>query len=266
MLPFAILRLTDPVGHPLIHFGYALELSSREVGIEALALAATCYNDMHKYIDNPKYYNWPSSYKSTTSLDILKHVADDSRFNSSKITVADPENADVVYAEHEEALLDNWSAWNIKDPVTQFAESQKTATAILVATVGHQYDFFFCHILTTSHACRILFPLIPTKFHIPLVRQWLLLTITTYVSQLRPEIKLSIITDYDLKGKDWKWVEQKAIHGKHAADAHYIKAIRAMREAANTWGDDDQFYLKAAAKFADEFSGWGGFGSVGRGS
>ena len=35
-----------------------------------------------------------------------------------------------------------------------------------------------------------------------------------------------------------------------------------MKEAAQTWGDSDLFYLKAAVKFADEFESWGGFGAM----
>jgi hypothetical protein len=30
-----------------------------------------------------------------------------------------------------------------------------------------------------------------------------------------------------------------------------------MKEAASTWGDPDEWYLKAAVKFVDEFDGWG---------
>lgn len=32
-----------------------------------------------------------------------------------------------------------------------------------------------------------------------------------------------------------------------------------MENASNTWGDGDQFYLKAALKFSSEFDDWGGF-------
>ena len=35
-----------------------------------------------------------------------------------------------------------------------------------------------------------------------------------------------------------------------------------MKEAAQTWGDESNYYLKAAVKFADEFQNWGGFGSL----
>jgi hypothetical protein len=36
-----------------------------------------------------------------------------------------------------------------------------------------------------------------------------------------------------------------------------------MKAAATVWGDEDQFYEKAAVKFVREFEGWGGFGSEG---
>ena len=36
--------LTAGLGHPLIHLGYAFELNSKEVAMEALGLAATCYD------------------------------------------------------------------------------------------------------------------------------------------------------------------------------------------------------------------------------
>jgi hypothetical protein len=39
-------------------------------------------------------------------------------------------------------------------------------------------------------------------------------------------------------------------------------ALRAMREAAFTWGDEHERYLAAAVHFADDFHGWIGFGST----
>lgn len=44
--------------------------------------------------------------------------------------------------------------------------------------------------------------------------------------------------------------------------------IHALKEAAQTWGGDDNdddaddWYLRAAVRFADDFEGWGGFGDV----
>lgn len=229
--------------------------------MEALGLAATCYNDIHKYLDDPLYSKIEAPYHSTSPLEILERVRTDKRFNGVFATPGD-DNLSKVFHDCEAALLDHWNAWKIEDPVRQFQESQHLAAAILVATHTDQtekYDFFLVHVLTTSHAVRIILPLIPAHFQIPLVRQWWLITVALYIAQLRPEIDMGRITEYELKNRDWKWAATMAVKGEHSTDAHYVKAIRALREAANTWGDPDKFYLKAAVKFADEFSGWGGF-------
>ena len=77
---------------------------------------------------------------------------------------------------------------------------------------------------------------------------------------MRPKINIDTIKLVELEGRDWKWVTEKALKGKYRTDAHFVKALRSMHEASKTWGDPNQFYLKAALKFADEFDGWGGFG------
>lgn len=82
----------------------------------------------------------------------------------------------------------------------------------------------------------------------------------TYIGQLRPKIEDGLIGRPDLKGKHWTYAEDKAVNGPHATDAHFVKGVRAMREAAMTWGDVHEWYLTAAIKFVDEFEGWTGFG------
>lgn len=229
--------------------------------MEALAMTATCYGDIHKYLDDPSYSQAEPSYYSTSPLEILDKVRNDRRFHGLFGTPGG-NNLEVIFRDYEAALLDHWNAWKIEDPVKQFRESQEAAAALLVATHDNsteKYDFFFVHLLTTSHAVRILLPVIPSQFHIPLVRQWWLITVAIFIAQLRPQINLSKVSDYDLKGRDWKWASQKAVKGTYSTDAHYVKAIRAYKETAKTWGDPENFYLKAAVKFADEFNGWGGF-------
>ncbi|KAL5688518.1 hypothetical protein EMGR_000746 [Emarellia grisea] len=252
--------LVADLGHPLIHLGYAFEMSSREVAMEALGLVATCYSDIHKYIDDSSYSRADSSYHSSSLFEILAKVRADKRFKGVFATPGD-HNLETLFRHHEAALLDHWNAWKIEDPVPQFRESQQLAAAVLTATQAdptEKYDFFLVHILTTSHAVRILLPLIPARFQVPLVRQWWLMTLAVYIAQLRPEIDLGRIRNYDPQGRDWKWTAKQAVKSKHSTDAHYVKALRAMREAAATWGDSDGLYLKAAVKFAEEFDGWGG--------
>ncbi len=97
------------------------------------------------------------------------------------------------------------------------------------------------------------------EFHTSLVRQWWLFTVLVYIAQQRPHIDLKTVSDYNIEGKDWAWVDAQAIKSKWSFDAHFVKGLRAMKEAAQTWGDTDLFYLHAAVKMCDNFGGWKGF-------
>lgn len=275
-LPFAehhasgTLTSTRPVGHPLIHLGYAYELNSRTVATESLALATCFYNEgLAKYL-NDRSYTKPSSNPTDSLFTVLDRVAQDKRFDD----LFDHQGSDNIdkllgNEETEAAALEYWNSWSLTSPRDQFAESQKLAVALLVAAQtpkkdpkDDKYDFFAVHLLTTSHAVRIILPLIPSRWHVPLVRQWWLFTLLVYIAQIRPRINIDVIKLVELEGKDWKYVEKKAVTGKYRTDAHFVKALRSMHEAGKTWGDANQFYLKAAVKFADEFDGWGGFGPL----
>ena len=271
------------VAHPMIHLGYGYELQSGTIAIEALAMTACFYNYMHKYLDDPSYTK-PASYSTTSLIEALHRISVDKRFDSV-FEEQGTEEIDPLFEEQEDAVLDHWNAWRIETPGKQFEDTQRAAVALLVGTRDEtaKFDFFLVHVLTSSHAVRILLPLIPAKFHISLVRQWWLFAITAYVQQLRLPIKLERIDDYDVKGRDWNFVNDKAVNSKWATDAHFVKgewhvmitdkrdvlvlmramaALRALKEAAKTWGDDTTFFLKAAVKFADEFDDWGGFGRL----
>jgi len=252
------------VGHPLIHLGYAYEISSRELAMEALGLATTSYNFLHKYLDDDSYTK-PSNYSTSSPIEILRKVAEDKRFDN----VFDHQGADNIeplFENHEAVVLEHWNAWHLPNPKKQFEDSQYAAVALLVASheprSSNPYDFFLVHLLTTSHAVRILLPLIPAKFHVALVRQWWLLTLAVYIAQIRPMVAVEYITEYDTEGKDWDWVDKQALGDKWSMDAHYVKGLRAMKVAAETWGDGQQYYLKAACRLGTEFDGWGGFGPL----
>ncbi|KAJ5469576.1 hypothetical protein N7539_009194 [Penicillium diatomitis] len=249
------------LGHPLIHLAYAYEMSSREVGMESLGLAATCYNKIHKYLDDPVFNQVEAPYHASSLFEIIERVHTDKRLDNLFVTPGD-HNVETLFTDHEALLLDHWNAWTITNPTEQFRESQRLAAALLVAThtdTSEKYDFFLVHVLTTSHAVRVLLPLIPAKFQIPLVRQWWLITLAVYIAQLRPQIELDVVRHIDLKGRDWAWTAEQAVKGRHSTDSHYVKALRSLHECAITWGDQDDLFLKAAVKFAEEFTEWGGF-------
>ena len=262
--------LTAGLGHPLIHLGYAYELSSREVGMEALGLAATCYDPKLAILLEANLSEPSTSSSSTTDIfEIFRNVREDKRLDSHFTKLGD-DNLSRLLSDDSliTILLGHFNAWSITpDPKSAFEQSQRLAVALLISTStaapisGHGYDFFLLHLLTTSHAVRILIPNIPAEHHVTLLKEWFLITLAIYIAQLRPDVTLAReqILAYDLKGKSWKDAEKLALESEHKFDEHYVKGIRAAHEAARVWGDDDHFFEKAAVKFAVEFDGWHGF-------
>ncbi|OTB10543.1 hypothetical protein K445DRAFT_322891 [Daldinia sp. EC12] len=249
--------LIGGLGHPLIHLGYAYEIDSREVAIEALGMAATQYNFLHKYLDDDSYSK-PSPIEPSSPLELLSKLRSDGRLDDA-FKESGPENIEPLFQKYEDIVLEYWNAWTLDDPVKDFELSQEAAVAMLIATVPpgtHSYNFFLCHVLTTSHAVRILLPFIPSEFRINLVRQWWLFALAVYITELRPKIDPDYIKPEDVAGKQWNYVEDKALNGPYATDAHFVKVVRAIKEAARTWGDVHERYLAAAVRFADDFQGW----------
>jgi len=212
------------VGHPLIHLGYAYEMNNREIAMEALGLTAVQYNFLHQYLDDPSYTK-PSPVASGPPAALLATLAADSRFDGL-FPSPGYDNIQPLFDRHEALVLEYWNAWDVDaDPTAQFRASQEAAVDLLVATVPpgtHAYNFFVVHLLTTSHAVRILLPFVPARFHVALVRSWWLLVLAVYIAELRPAVDPDYVPR-DLKGKGWGYVEQQAIESRWRTDAHFVK-------------------------------------------
>jgi hypothetical protein len=263
------------LGHPMIHLAYAFEFASKEVGMEALALTAVEYDFLHKYSADPSYVQ-PGDWQTQDPLEIFKRIYEDKRLDGYvKIKgVERPGGSNTTKAlfdNHEALLLEYWNAFDVTtDPLKAFELSQQAAVQMLVSSVPDgvspkEYDFFICHVLTTSHALRVLLPHIRKKYHVRLLRQWFLLAIIVYILQDRPKINTSLVSSRPLadgprgEDKDWRYLDHLAITNAFSTDAHYVKAMRAIREAAATWGDDEKMFLKAGVRLAEDFEGWFGF-------
>lgn len=249
------------LAHPAIHLGYAFELGSRDVAMEGLGLIACCWPAWHKYFDRP--FEVPAGLSTTSDvIGLIEQIREDTRFSDNPRSLGPSSSGDSATS-REKAILEYWYRWEITDPAKQIVDCFVAAIQLLVAT--HQashtaYDFFLCHLLTGLWAVRVLMSELPASTPILLLRQWWMVTIRIYAAQRCPPVHASYIDDYDVKGKDWKWVEHQGLAGTQARDPHYVKALRVMRDCNGLFRSKDDFYLKAACKFGSEFTQWGGFG------
>ncbi|KJZ73582.1 hypothetical protein HIM_07138 [Hirsutella minnesotensis 3608] len=247
--------LTGGLGHVLIHLGYAYEMDCKEIAMEALGLACVEYNFLSKYFADSSYTR-PSSV-SGTPLELLTKMSEDPRFDKFPKEI-DFDQIEGLFEKHQDLILEYWNAWNLDDPTEQFRLSQEAAVSLVVATVkpdSHAYNFFVVHLLTSSHAVRILLPYFPPQHRITLVREWWLFAIMVFIIKGRPQPNPDNIKD-GIGGRDWKYVDNQGLNSPWSKDAHYVKALRAFKEAAATWGDDDQVYIRSALTFVDNFDGW----------
>lgn len=237
-------------------------MSVRDLAMEALTLVATSYydNDIFKYSDDPSYFQAEPLYTSSSITEILDKVRTDKRFNNDALAIPGEQNMAVIFRDREAALLDHCNAWIVSsEPTTHFRESQKAAVALFMGTKtseGGKYDKSLLHPLLMSHAIHVILPHTPDKVHISLVQQWWLTTLAIYVAQLRPEIDFDVIANYDLQDKDWKWIAQQALKSPHATDAYFLQTLRVLKELGEAWEDSQDYFLKAAVKFVDDFDGW----------
>lgn len=200
-------------------------MDSKELAMEALGLTCVQYNFLHRYLDESQFTK-TSPISIASPMDLLTKLSKDKRFDD---VPADTKLSDLesVFESHGSAILEYWNGWEVTDATKQFELSQEAAVAMFAGTVRpgtHAYNFFIVHVLTTSHAVRILLPLIPTKYHMKLVRQWWLLALAIFIVKGRPTPDPANITD-DLKGRTWSYVEDKALNSPWSKDAHYVKGM-----------------------------------------
>lgn len=243
--------------------------STNTLSPPALALAATGYSSLHTYIDNDfptsgfNLSHVPSAQqlaltpaaRTTFSLEILSKIRTDARFDGL-LDTRGPSHIEKLFQEREEAVLGYYYKLDMRDLPDAHRDLMRLTTLLLCAT--GEYDFFLAHLLTLSYAVRTLLPVVPKNYALPLCKSHWLFVITMYVTQRRPEILPELVDGVDLAGKTWEDVVKKAL-GREKVDAHYLKALRAMRDSAELWKEDEGFYLKAAVKFAWGFQRWSGF-------
>lgn len=190
--------------------------------MEALALLATQYNFMHKYL-NDRSYTRSSPLKFDSPRDLLTALSEDKRFDSIKNQGFD--QLESVFVEKEAEIMEYWNGLSLDDPSKQFELSLEAAVAVLMATAApgsHTFNYFLANILTTGHAVRVLLPIFPSEHRVTLFREWWLLILATFIVKGRPKPSLDNV-DQDTKGREWKYVEYEAVNSRWATNAQYVK-------------------------------------------
>jgi len=307
------------LGHSLIHLGYAFELGSKEVGMEALAMFTTNYHAfLPGYIDaefptavgvgggGPVDSSAttlpppPTAHVTEDPLEIIHRIRLDPAFDGI-FSHPGADNIEPLFELRKEEVLAYSRQFRITSPADAHKSLNRVAALLLVCShhPGQpEFDFFVVHLTTVSYAIRTLLPEVPEDYALPLVKMHWLFIIIVYIIQLRKEVRPELVDKVELGGRGWGDVVQKALgKGEGSAgemeDVHYLKgmlsffpsfslftiimifsrnswglmmaggiAVRAMKDSAQLWKDQDEFYLKAALKFAWEFEKWS-FGSEG---
>jgi hypothetical protein len=141
------------------------------------------------------------------------------------------------------------------------------------------FDFFLLHLLLSAHAIRVLFKNLPFTTHQTMLEAHFLATISYYVSELRPAVKVDVFKDHAMvlkkqasiiheateagtggeDGMDWSFIRRKCFEGdvglECANGGNYVKALRVLREAEMEYGSKDGLYLNTALMIVEQMSG-----------
>lgn len=265
--------LTGDLTHPLIHLAYAYELRNAELATQALTYCAVHYDPQTQvYLDGR---GTGTSTVASSPLGVFENIRADTRLDSYQ-SGPGREYIGSLIGNYGNVILEHWESWPRSENPTaaDLCDAFDACVSLLVGTVKDDnatYDFFLLHALTGCHALRLLLPELPEEYHAALFHQWWLNVVMVYIMQGRPPIDDSCFTNYPIDGKDWSVPIKLATEGPAGFDAHYVKTIRAIQAASELGAQverpevsrhPDEWYLKAATKFAETFRIHGGFGPV----
>ena len=227
-------------GHPLILFADAFDAASSQLAVEALALTAVDYNPLHMILDAP---NKPID-TALGALDVLENIRTDVRLDGlltapgvgNTMVVLKSEQARSVVMEYFRSFN---TAISTREEANDFVHQLTHAAIMLLIAVyepgsPHKFDFYLTHQLTFCWSLRILIPELPEKALPVLVGTAWLLMVLTYITQLRPLIVSSRISetavDSDTAAAEWERLKLVALDSAHerGMDPHYVKVIRTL--------------------------------------
>lgn len=242
--------LVCSLSHPLIHVGYAFELNSRIVGIEALTLTAVCYTPFHKIIDQLRL----PKLGTKSALEIFQDIQSDDRFALEGTDIG--KHFHTATEELTDSILFHFNQWKInEDNLDEMIESLLDFSVYLYGATHKvdkiEFNFFLLHLLTGIHAIRVIYPHLHDQEvmgHVLL--QYFYFAIVVYIITLRPEINKSLIDDFKLDDTkhNWDYVIDRTLNSNLVYIMHLVKAMYSLQAAERAYGFKNGLYLKTAVK------------------
>lgn len=248
--------VVSDVAHPLIHIGYAFELDSRIVACEALTLTAVAYNYHHEYVDKLKRHK----NGSKSLLEIFESLRSDDRlplFDAPSV-----ENLEPSVKQSIDIVLSYFEEWKINEENLEKTIEEFVDLSVYVYGATHKpnqidFDFFLLHLVTSMHAIREIYPhLNDQQLAQRLLWQFFYISTMLYIGQARPKIDQSLIYDYKIDDNkhNWNYVIERTVNTELAEDSHFVKVVRALRDAEVAYGAKNGLYLKTAVKTVDNIN------------
>ncbi|KAK9390793.1 hypothetical protein V1515DRAFT_591578 [Lipomyces mesembrius] len=260
--------LIGGLAHPLIHLAYAYELDSAELATEALTLVTTNYPSYAGLIEDfvNKYEGLinPSTaqYLEQDPLVILEHIWESKVFDTMRVDLADDFDFPEILAEFKEEILAHVFQLDVTDLEKALQRLFHTASLLLTATHqagNYQFDFIILHTLTASHAVQVLFSRFTQKRRVSLIASLWVFIVLAYISTQRPMVDEEKVLSYDgvlEENRNWDYVVDLALTSRMKDDAHYVKAIRALKTLSGLYPASSDLYLREAVLFATEAKGY----------
>ena len=118
------------------------------------------------------------------------------------------------------------------------------------------FDFFLLHLITGMSSIGKIRPCLDQGIVKKLLCSFFYLSIAIYISRQQPEINEQLIDDYKVEEnkRNWKYVIDQTLRTKLVTEVHFVKIIRALKEAENDYGSKGGLYLTTAAKTVENLN------------
>ncbi|KAK9711995.1 hypothetical protein K7432_007444 [Basidiobolus ranarum] len=255
--------LVGEAAHPLIHLGYAVEFRQDLLLSEALALCTIGY-DPHGELINEEFSE--PAYKDP--ITIIEEMSRDSRFQEFEYDPYTDDSRDIDIP-HSEYTKEYYKAWDSSIKHEGLDEKMRELShGIAFLFLGHKpelrLDFLLCHAMTGLHAGRMLLPILSESDQVRILRLVWFTALTLFVSVGRPLPKWENLIHHPAKlllenNEFWEEIDEAAIQDGDIF-AHAIKSVRAMKELAKAYPQDEELWRHGAKKvldLVDDHYDWG---------